>query len=1080
MNQKKISGGWKRFSILYTVLFALLAAVIFRYFPMEGKNMVWKGDGLSQHFTALCYYARWGRAVLRSLVSGHPSFPTFNMHMGLGSDLFTTLQYYVIGDPFSLPAVLVPQRHMLVFHDAMILDRLYIAGLCFDGYCRCMGRRDLTGNLCGSLVYVFGSFGLFGIRHPYFLNAMIWFPLLLTGAEHIFRGRRGRLFTVAVFLSCVSNFYFFYMLVIMTVIYAVWRALRLCLFPAPAGAEAQRSETGTEGKGAESGAEEQRSEAESDGQRSEAGTEEPQAEIGTGGRKAGQVRACLARIFRLAAVFLVRACLGTAMGACFLVPILLRFGQDPRASEGAGTGLFYAVSYYKSLPEAFVAFGTDATLDYWTCLGFGGIGLISVLLLFLDGEKDRDGRGSGHFDLKLAFAGMAALVMIPAAGAALNGFSYPSNRWIWAFAMLTGYITAVMVPSLRKLSAKKALALAGGIAVYAGICAGLGAAKSTLAELGLTLAAAAVVLICSVLGGREKNSDENRNENGGKSRGANAADQASVTGRPDIEQGSRGRQARLYRLQSAVLAGLILVTGLIHGYVEFIPGRMNSALREYHSRQYIEAMKASDAAGVRSLVGDGTFFRYSGRDLANNFSILHDVSNTQYYWSLSDGGIERFFTETGQGNGMVHLYDNLDNRTFPDELAGVRYYTRSDGSLLPFGYEKLEGLHYDNRELFEEKEGDPLPVFSFSLYENRYALPLGFTSANYISRETYEALSIPQRQEALMQGILLEEEDLRKILSEGKDLQGTSPEAADLREMYAEKDPEGTDSDGSQSARPNREEGQALSFTSREIPFAFQAEEGINVASGPDGSVEIRVGDPEAVLTLDTEDTAGTEVSVLLTGTDYEPPADGLREDEVYSNTDPVEIRVKAKRDGHTVSTKKVEYTLEDNPWKTGREDFLSCCGWSEESLSELRLSFSRRGTYRFRELKVIGQAMDAYPAYVEELGAYTLEDLDLHELAGSGATDRITGRITLPGTRILCLQIPRCRGLRAYVDGVERPLLQADTMFSALVVEAGTHEIELRYATPGLIPGAVLSVLALLLFAADAAAGRRRRRGSH
>ena len=116
----------------------------------------------------------------------------------------------------------------------------------------------------------------------------------------------------------------------------------------------------------------------------------------------------------------------------------------------------------------------------------------------------------------------------------------------------------------------------------------------------------------------------------------------------------------------------------------------------------------------------------------------------------------------------------------------------------------------------------------------------------------------------------------------------------------------------------------------------------------------------------------------------------------------------------------------------------------------------------------------------MEEPGAYTLEDLDLHELAGSGATDRITGRITLLGTRILCLQIPRCRGLRAYVDGVERPLLQADTMFSALVVEAGAHEIELRYATPGLIPGAVLSVLAFLLFAADAAAGLRRRRGSH
>ena len=91
--------------------------------------MVWKGDGLSQHYVALCYYARWGRAVLRSILQGKPSFPTFNLHMGYGADLFTTLQYYVIGDPFSLPAVFVPQKHMLFFHDAMILLRLYFAVL---------------------------------------------------------------------------------------------------------------------------------------------------------------------------------------------------------------------------------------------------------------------------------------------------------------------------------------------------------------------------------------------------------------------------------------------------------------------------------------------------------------------------------------------------------------------------------------------------------------------------------------------------------------------------------------------------------------------------------------------------------------------------------------------------------------------------------------------------------------------------------------------------------------------------------------------------------------------------------------
>ena len=107
----------------------------------------------------------------------------------------------------------------------------------------------------------------------------------------------------------------------------------------------------------------------------------------------------------------------------------------------------------------------------------------------------------------------------------------------------------------------------------------------------------------------------------------------------------------------------------------------------------------------------------------------------------------------------------------------VRYYIRSDGSLLPFGYEKCAGLHYDNRELFAEKEGDPLPVFSFSVYENQYALPLGFTTRNYISRETYEGLPIPQKQEALMQGVVLEAGEMQAQSSaDSKKQKAAAPE----------------------------------------------------------------------------------------------------------------------------------------------------------------------------------------------------------------------------------------------------------------------------------------------------------------
>ena len=1021
------------FLLVYTILFSVSAGVMLWYFSAAGKQMVWKGDGLSQHYLALCYYARWGKAVLVSLLSGRSAFPTFNMHMGFGSDLFTTLQYYVIGDPFSLPAVFVPQRYMLEFHDAMIVLRMYLAGLSFDGYCRTMGRRDLTGNLCGALVYVFSTFALFGMRHPYFLNAMIWFPLLLTGAERILRGSKGRLFTIAVFLSCISNFYFFYMLVLMTVVYVVWRACRIFL----------------------------------------------------------QYTKGVKVLLLLAGKFLARGVLGSAMGACFLLPILIRFVGDPRAAGETVYGKLYSLSYYTKLPEAFVAFGTDATLEYWTCLGFGGIGLVCALLLILDADREKK-----LLDLRLAFAGMILLTVLPSAGAALNGFSYPSNRWTWAFAMLAGYITAVMVPSLARISWKKAVLLLVCINLYAVVCYLAHAHRSTYPEMALAAVAvlASVFLRATIRGNGNgavltaakpeadraaAESEASPAAEGSPISSCPAAGCPSAASCPLAErtgqespaqvcpaQGSAAQgnaedgrlsdrlSGRLsdsaadsyrdpyrnpYRMTSAspalsvVLLAAVIGTTALHTYVDFIPGRMNSSLEEYHSRQYIEAMQASDAAGMKTLIGNDRFYRYSGRNLANNFSLLHDVSNTQYYWSLSDGAIEQFFTETGQSNGMVHLYDNLDNRTMTDEIAGVRYQIRSDGSLLPFGYEKMEGLHYDNRELFEEKKDDPLPVFAFSIYENQYTLPLGFTCADYLSRETYDSLTIPQRQEALMQGILLEEEG------------GKENTLSALKEL----------------------KGDTLSFTGRTLPNRARAEEGIEILQNDKAGVCFEVRDTEkAVFLENTEETGGCETGVLFTGMDYAALPDASAEEQLrWTNTDPVEIKVTAKRDGHTVSIKKVAYTLPDNPWKTGRTDFLSSCGYSDQPLSKIRLKFSRPGIYSFRSLQVVCQPMEAYPAQAEALREYVMEETDLHELPGSGATDRITGKVTLPERRLLCLQIPRCRGMRAFVDGRETELLQADTMFSALLLEAGTHEIELRYRTPGLAAGAAVSVIAFVIF---------------
>jgi hypothetical protein len=108
---------------------------------------------------------------------------------------------------------------------------------------------------------------------------------------------------------------------------------------------------------------------------------------------------------------------------------------------------------------------------------------------------------------------------------------------------------------------------------------------------------------------------------------------------------------------------------------------------------------------------------------------------------------------------------------------------------------------------------------------------------------------------------------------------------------------------------------------------------------------------------------------------------------------------------------------------------------------------------------------MTAFAEQAEALRTSPLTDLDIHEMGSSLATDRISGHIELASPQILCLQIPRTAGWTAYVDGKRAELLQADTMFSALLLSEGSHDIELTYQTPGLRLGAVVSLGTIVLF---------------
>lgn len=208
---------------VYTLMFLLMCIGAFLPFFTEGKSFVWGAgveDGLSQHFSALAYYGEALREFFRNLLAGHPKLVMWDMSLGYGADILSTLNYYAIGDPLNLLYGFVSPKNTETMYDFMILLRMYLAGITFIMYARKMKKRSY-GTVIGALVYVFSGFCFrLGLRHPFFINPIIYFPLLCLGIEKIYQRERPYVFIFAVCVSAMSNYYFLYMLTIFVVIYA--------------------------------------------------------------------------------------------------------------------------------------------------------------------------------------------------------------------------------------------------------------------------------------------------------------------------------------------------------------------------------------------------------------------------------------------------------------------------------------------------------------------------------------------------------------------------------------------------------------------------------------------------------------------------------------------------------------------------------------------------------------------------------------------------------------------------------------------------------------------------------------------
>ncbi len=387
----------RKYYTVYSFCFVFTILILSIPFIKSGKGLIHYHDMLQQYYYAFEYFSDYLQEIFRTLfVSGKLEIPMWDFHIGMGADILTSLNYYVIGDPLNLISVFFKNSQLeYVFHFLLIF-RVYLAGICFSAFSRKIGYRGWN-TLGATYIYIFSIYTYYSIfMYAAFINPFIYLPLLLLGIEKILRKESPVLLVNSVFVALCSNFYFFYILVILVVIYYLIRYFTINIF--------EQSH-----------------------------------------KKKKEVFIYFvkdtARIF-------IFALIGVLMSLVIFLPILIAFfNQGREVYSNLDNLFFYNLTEYMQLASSFIS---PKTLKNYNMLGYCPIVIIAVVLLFRTKNTEKKEVQA----LKIGVIILSLFLIIPIFSSIMNGFSYSNNRWLFGFAFLLALVVEFVLDNLQNYTKK--------------------------------------------------------------------------------------------------------------------------------------------------------------------------------------------------------------------------------------------------------------------------------------------------------------------------------------------------------------------------------------------------------------------------------------------------------------------------------------------------------------------------------------------------------------------------------------------------------------------------------------------------
>lgn len=412
--------------------------------------------------------------------------------------------------------------------------------------------------------------------------------------------------------------------------------------------------------------------------------------------------------------------IGVLLAGILLAPVVWGFLHSSREPGEFAAGLrFYPIEYYLGLFKDLLI--TERFL--WTVFGLAACTVLLAPLLFLWRKK------FGYITANLSV--YAVILLLPAFGSIMNGFSGPYNRWTFAIPLFVSAGSAILFNERFNLT------------------------RSELKAMGLSAVAFSLVPVAVAVAGEEM---------------------VAVAGEETpfrlayltpvafawlmlvlMAWGSwRNRSGRLSGTAKTAISVALLVLGmanLVSNARNFYqPDGKNevATLLDYGT---VDETYKETFGGAEQLIKDPGIYRIGvtskDNDVKNQMSLLNRMGMNSYL-SVTNGAVADFAKqlENNQFQLIQPVRGGLDDRRIVNNLLGVKYILTEAkrAKYLPDGYEVVQ------------QTGDDEGAFVVARSEQAY--PFAYAESVYLSTEAFEKYNPVEKEAFLSYGIVLEPTEL--------------------------------------------------------------------------------------------------------------------------------------------------------------------------------------------------------------------------------------------------------------------------------------------------------------------------------